>query len=339
MSLIDEAVHDGARLSQACGEMKIDIRTYHRWKQQPGGDKRKGPLTEPANKLTSEEREKVLQIATAPEFRDLPPSQIVPRLADQGEFIASESTFYRILRCEKMLAHRGKTRPATHSRPDELVATAPNQVWSWDITYLKMFIRGEFYYAYLIEDIFSRKITSGDVFEAESSEHAAQLMREACLKEGIQPHELVLHSDNGGPMKGATMLATLQRLGVAASFSRPRVSDDNPFSEALFRTMKYRPEFPEKPFESREEARAWLENFIHWYNHEHLHSGIKFVTPADRHDGKDIEILKNRTLVYENAKKKNPLRWSQNIRNWDRITQVSLNHLTNKKESHMKLAA
>ena len=319
--------------------MQIDIRTYQRWQERPEGDRRQGPLTEPANKLTDEERKKVLKIATAPEYRDLPPSQIVPRLADQGQFIASESSFYRILREEKMLAHRGKARPATSSRPDELVATAPNQVWSWDITYLKMVIRGQFYYAYLIEDIFSRKITAGDVFEAESSEHAAQLMRAACLKEGIQQKQLVLHSDNGGPMKGATMLATLQKLGVATSFSRPRVSDDNPFSEALFRTMKYRPEFPEKPFESLEEAVKWLHEFILWYNHEHLHSGIKFIAPADRHDGKDIEILEKRKQVYEDAKNKNPMRWSREIRNWDPITEVSLNHLNNKRECYMKMAA
>lgn len=326
-------------MSRACEEMQIDIRTYQRWQERPEGDRRQGPLTEPANKLTDEERKKVLKIATAPEYRDLPPSQIVPRLADQGQFIASESSFYRILREEKMLAHRGKARPATSSRPDELVATAPNQVWSWDITYLKMVIRGQFYYAYLIEDIFSRKITAGDVFEAESSEHAAQLMRAACLKEGIQQKQLVLHSDNGGPMKGATMLATLQKLGVATSFSRPRVSDDNPFSEALFRTMKYRPEFPEKPFESLEEAVKWLHEFILWYNHEHLHSGIKFIAPADRHDGKDIEILEKRKQVYEDAKNKNPMRWSREIRNWDPITEVSLNHLNNKRECYMKMAA
>ncbi len=238
-----------------------------------------------------------------------------------------------------MRTHRGKARPATHSRPDGFVATAPNQVWSWDITYLKMFIRGEFFYAYLIEDIFSRKVVGGEIFEAESTEHAAQLVREACLKEGIRPGELALHSDNGGPMKGATMLATLQRLGVITSFSRPKVSNDNPFSEALFRTMKYRPEFPEKPFESLEDARTWLACFIYWYNHEHLHSGIKFVTPADRHEGKDIEILRNRKQVYENAKRKHPNRWSGNIRNWNRLEKVFLNKLTNEKEDHMKLAA
>lgn len=339
MRLIDRAVNEGAVLSRACGEMKINVRTYQRWQQDPGGDRRQGPVTAPANKLTEQERRKVLEVATAPQYRDLPPSQIVPRLADQGIFLASESSFYRILREEKMLAHRGKACPATHSRPDELVATAPNQVWSWDITYLKMVIRGEFYYAYLIEDIFSRKITAGDVFGAESSEHAAQLMREACLREGIELNQLVLHSDNGSPMKGATMLATLQKLGVAASFSRPRVSDDNPFSESLFRTMKYRPEFPQKPFETLEEAKAWLQSFIHWYNHEHLHSGIKFVAPADRHDGKDVAILEKRKQVYETARSKNPLRWSREIRNWIRIDEVSLNHLKNKREDCIRMAA
>lgn len=339
MVLIQEAVESGARLFRACQELEIDIRTYQRWSRKVDGDARRGPLTSPANKLTEMERQRMLAIATSEEYRDLPPSQIVPRLADKGLYVASESSFYRLLREQAMLAHRGKARPATHSRPTELVATAPNQVWSWDITYLRMNVRGVFFYAYLIEDIFSRMIIGGDVFEAESAEHAALLIREACLKQGIQPEQLVLHSDNGGPMKGATMLATLQKLGVAASFSRPRVSDDNPFSEALFRTMKYRPEFPDRPFQSIEEARAWLQNFIHWYNHEHLHSAIKFVAPADRHLGKDIEILQHRDQVYKEARERHPKRWSRNTRNWNRIEEVRLNNLNSKSEERMKQAA
>lgn len=281
----------------------------------------------------------MIKTATSKEYRDLSPSKIVPALADKGEYIASESSFYRILKEEEMLAHRGKAKPATHKKPEPLLAIRPNQVWSWDITYLLTTVKGIFFYAYIFVDIYSRKIVAGEVFEAESSEYASRMMRAACLREGVRKDDLNLHSDNGSPMKGATLLGTLQTLGVVPSFSRPRVSDDNPYSEALFRTLKYCPEFPSKPFESLENARIWLQSFIDWYNHHHLHSGIKFVTPADRHAGKDIEILKKRRGVYEIARKKNPNRWSGNIRNWEPITEVCLNPLKNIKEDVMKKAA
>jgi len=188
-------------------------------------------------------------------------------------------------------------------------------------------------------DIFSRKIVAGEVFETELSAYAAQLVKKACLWEGAVFNDLTLHSDNGSPMKGATLLATLQRLGVMPSFSRPSVSDDNPYSEALFRTLKYCPEFPSKPFPSLEAARAWLRSFVYWYNYCHLHSEIKFVTPADKHAGRDIEILAARKSVYEIARQKNPNRWSGETRNWDPITEVYLNPLKKKQEDDMKIAA
>lgn len=238
-----------------------------------------------------------------------------------------------------MLSHRGRAKPATHKRPEPLRATASNQVWSWDISYLRSSVTGIFFYAYIIIDIYSRKIVAADVFEAELSEHASKLVKKACLMEGVQRKELTLHSDNGSPMKGATLLATLQKLGVMPSFSRPSVSNDNPYSEALFRTLKYCPEFPAKPFDNLELARIWLRAFVDWYNNIHLHSGIKFVTPADRHLGKDIQILQNRKHVYENAKLQNPNRWSRKTRNWSPITEVLLNPLKNNKETDMKIAA
>lgn len=267
----------------------------------------------------------MLQVVNRPEHRDLTVKQIVPRLADQGEYIASESTMYRILREQGQLQHRSPAKPPTHRRPDELVASGPNQVWCWDITYLKSPIAGSYYYAYVITDLFSRKIVGRVVHDREDATYAAALVDAACAAEGVEPGSLVIHSDNGGPMKGATMLATLQRLGVVPSFSRPRVSDDNPYAESLFRTMKYRPEYPRGPFQSLQSAREWLAWFAGWYNDEHRHSAIQFVRPSERHAGRDIEILEQRREVYEHARQRHPERWSGGTRDWARPTSQVLN--------------
>jgi hypothetical protein len=175
------------------------------------------------------------------------------------------------------------------------VATAPNQVWSWDITYLRSPVRGIFYYLYMIVDVFSRKVVGKVVHYTECQVCAAALIQAACDAEGVDPNNLTIHSDNGGPMKGATMVATMERLGVAQSFSRPRVSDDNPFSEALFRTVKYRPEYPSGPFATLDAARAWVDWFVGWYNHQHLHSAISFVTPAQRQRAKTARSSRTAT--------------------------------------------
>jgi len=326
VKLINQAVKDGARRVSACRVLGISLRTLQRWEKENGTeDKRTGPGQLPRNALSEAEREQVISISASREYRDLPPSQIVPKLADKGIYIASEATFYRILRAEKLLAHRGKPAERTYHRPQAYIATGPNQVWSWDITYLRAAARGRFYYLYLVVDIWSRKIIGWSVHESEDSELAATLVQNAAMRERVHPGELVLHSDNGGPMKGATMLATLQWLGIVPSFSRPRVSDDNAFSEALFSTTKNRPEYPTKPFESLDAAREWVEWFVQWYNHEHLHSGINFVTPVDRHDGQDHAVLEQRKQVYEEARKRNPSRWTKDVRSWDSVEEVVLN--------------
>jgi transposase InsO family protein len=304
--------------------MGVSGRTVQRWRK-PGGaeDKRCGPHTIPANKLTSAERDRVLSIADSEEYRNISPKQIVPRLADLGTYVASESTFYRVLHAEAQLVHRGRARPPTKRVQPLLLASGPRQVWSWDITYLRSTIRGQFFYLYLVVDLFSRRIVGWDVHAEESQEHAQQLVLAAHAKEG-SPAGLRLHQDNGGPMKGSTFLATLQRLGVVPSFSRPSVSDDNPFSEALFRTLKYRPAYPDRPFDSLDEARAWVTNFVRWYNTEHLHSGICFVTPDDRHHGLDANILELRHHVYERARRRRPDRWARATRNWSPVGAVRL---------------
>jgi transposase len=207
INLIDKAVESGARLDKAADIMGLSARTIIRWRQQGGGqDQRKGPLTTPANKLSNNERQKILDTANSAPFRDLSPKQIVPKLADQGVYLASESTFYRVLKEHKMLTHRQASKPAVTHRPKEHVASGPDQVWSWDITYLQTSVKGLFFYLYMIVDVWSRKIIAAQVFDKESMDHSSMLLAHACMLHGVEPDNLVLHSDNGGPMKGATML-------------------------------------------------------------------------------------------------------------------------------------
>ena len=324
---IDVAATSGVRLSMACEIVGLPARTIQRWRAEGGGeDRRCGPATVPANKLSAAERAQVLQTVNSAEFRDLSPKQIVPSLADRGEYLASESTVYRILRDEKQLLHRESYRsPTKRHKPAEHVACSPNEVWSWDITYLRSLIRGSFFYLYMVVDIWSRKIVAWEVHMEESSENAARLLAEAYRQTGVPPGSLVVHMDNGGPMKGATLVATLQKLGVTPSYSRPSVSNDNPYSESLFRTLKYRPAYPSGPFESIEAARMWVGDFVRWYNTEHLHSAIRFVTPEDRHEGRDPKLLEKRKEIYTKARARNPERWSGAIRNWNPIEEVKLN--------------
>ena len=341
LTLLNEATDAGARLEKACEIIDLSARTVQRWRSQDiGEDRRRGPLTPPANKLSPEEREKILRVVNLPEYRDLPPSQIVPRLADGNTYLASESTIYRILKEEGQLAHRERSKPATRHRPREHAATAPDQVYSWDITYLLSPVRGRFYYLYMVVDIWSRKIVGYAVHDQESAELAAELIQEVTILREIDPEGIVLHSDNGGPMKGSTMLATLQRLGVVPSFSRPGVSNDNPYSESLFRTMKYRPEYPSGRFGSLDLARAWVAQFVRWYNTEHLHSGINFVTPEDRHEGREQGIFAKRRQVYAAARRRHPERWSGNIRRWESVKTVRLNpeQVADRKEQERKVA-
>ena len=327
LGLVDEAVDAGPSQKAACGTAEISERTLQRWRKHGiGDDNRTGPNTAPANKLSKAERQNVLSLLNSEVFRDCSPWQIVAKQADQGCYIASESTMYRILGEEQMQNHREPSRaPQKRYRPDELVATGPNQVWSWDITYLASPVRGAFFYAYMVIDVFSRKIVGKAVHDRECGTLAAQLIEEACRREGVDRCQLVIHSDNGSPMKSATLLARLLALGVATSFSRPSVSNDNPFSESLFRTAKYRPEYPKGPFKSLEAARKWIAWFVNWYNTRHQHSGIRFVTPDQRHRGLDVQILKNREAVYAAARKLHPERWTGKTRDWSHVHEVRLN--------------
>jgi len=320
---VEEAVASGARLAAACAVIGVTERTLQRWVKKPA-DGRHGPNHTPANRLSDVERSKVVAVATSAEFRDMSPKQIVPQLADRGVYIASESTFYRVLHEAELQHHRGRGRPPS-KRPHEHVADGPWQVASWDITYLRSHLRGQFFHLYMVEDVWSRKILGWNVHEVESAELAAGLVERIRDDADVDLAGWVLHSDNGGPMKGATMLATLERLGVVPSFSRPRVSDDNPFAESLFRTLKYCPEYPSTGFASVDAARTWVAAFVGWYNREHKHSGIGYVSPAERHEGSDVEILARRRQVYARAQRKHPERWASATRRWDRPATVTLN--------------
>ena len=331
LELIEQACTGGARQAQACAQIGLSERTVQRW-QHPdgqGGDRRAVGLherAEPPNKLSVFECQQAMALLNGEEFKSLPPSQIVPRLADQGRYIASESTLYRLLHQAGQMKHRRlECVPQKRSKPRALTATGCEQIYCWDITYLPTQVRGSYFYLYLFVDLFSRKVVGWQVYDCESAELASGLLQDICARQGIAAGQLVVHSDNGAPMKGETMLATMQRLGVAPSRSRPSVSNDNPYSESLFRTLKYRPAMPVKPFECLLQARRWVTELVHWYNDEHRHSAIGFVTPSQRHAEQGKDLLAGRAAVYEMARQTHPQRWSKQCRNWQRINQVHLN--------------
>lgn len=318
IQLIDAARAQGARLEAACAELGIGTNTYRRWAR---GDQDRRPEAErpvPSHVLTPEERQRVLEICHRPEFASLPPGQIVPRLLDEeGLYVASESSYYRILRDHDEQHPRGRARaPRPKGDPQRHRVTRPNTCWSWDVTYLPTLVRGQFYYLYLIVDIYSRRIVDAEVFDQESMANSSEVIQRAVLREGCINQPLVLHADNGSAMKGSTLQATLQRLNITPSYSRPRVSNDNAFSESLFRTCKYRPDYPVDGYEDLAAAQRWVASFVQWYNHEHRHSAIRFVTPAERHAGQDEAVLAKRDAIYAEAKRQHPGRWSGSTRNW-----------------------
>jgi putative transposase len=329
---IETAHAAGARLRQACEVAGITLRTLQRWKAGDGliaGDRRPGAQRPaPSHALSELERERILAVANEPRFAALPPARIVPMLADEDVYIASESSFHRVLRAHGQNRHRGRSRAPQPSRaPTTHVATAPGQVWCWDMTYLPAQVQGRWYYLYLILDLYSRKIVGWEIHDRDDAEHAVHLVKRTALAEGVHgmTSKPVLHGDNGSTLKATTVLAMLHWLGVKPSYSRPRVSDDNAFVESLFKTAKYRPQFPTHGFADLEEARTWGHEFVHWYNFEHRHSGIRYVTPVQRHAGEDRTILAARHHTYLQARERNPARWSGNTRDWSPIGAVTLN--------------
>ena len=287
----------GATAARVAERMAISLRTLQRWRRQfagdgDGGDRRKGSVRHVAHRLSQQERQQILAVCNKPQYASLPPAQIVPALADQGAFLASESSFYRVLHAHQQVQRRGRARPPQQPRPvPRRRADGPSQLWSWDITYLPTSVRGVWLYLYLVVDVWSRTIVAWDVQDRED----------------------------------ATLEVRLEELGVLRSFSRPRVSNDNPYSEALFRTAKYRPDYPSRPFAGKEEACQYAAAFVEWYVHEHRHSAIRFVTPQQRHSGQAAAICHQRTLVNEQAHQRHPRRWSRSVRCWQQPAVVWIN--------------
>lgn len=339
--LIQQANRNGARLAKACAEADICLRTYRRWYLDGAVQADRRPTATrpaPANRLSIAEQEQIVELCNSPAYSQLPPSQIVPDLLDKGIYIASESSFYRVLKAADQLHHRGRAlAPKRNAAPTTHRASGPCQVWCWDITYCPSTVRGQFYYLYMFEDLYSRKIVGYEVHETESGEYAAQLLQRSQLRERCLRKPLILHSDNGAPMKAQTMKAKLEELGVLPSYSRPRVSNDNAYIESLFRVLKYRPRWPSSGFASLGEARQWVDQFVRWYNTEHRHSKLRFVTPAQRHAGEDAQLLGQRKRVLEQAKQSLPARWgTRPVRNCEPIGPTTLNP---EKELPMKQAA
>ena len=316
LHLIREAHAAGAGLKAICQLLGISPRTIQRWRQhRVGEDQRSLRRRVPSNRLSEDERRRVLALIESREYQGLSPRHIVAKLADQGTYLASESTMYRLLRPRRRSAPRVEASPTEKHPPELRVAHGPNQIWSWDISHLKGPERGRHFYLYLVLDVFSRRIMGWHVSPEQSMHTAARFIHRTYVENKLERRGPVLHSDNGGPMRSPAMHTTLHRLGVMPSFSRPRMSSDNTYAEAFFNTLKRRPTYP-RAFSSAEEASAWMTRFVRWYNAEHLHSGISFVTPDDRHFGRDSERLASRRWLYEHARRTRPERWSRAPRTW-----------------------
>lgn len=330
LSMVDEAVDSGARLTRACKVISIAPSTLRRWRPGAGtvGQDQRPLAIRPvqAKQLSEEEEQHLVDICNSPEFASMTPAQIVPILADRGLYYASESTIYRILKKHGMLNHRGRAKVRQKSSPPVThLAKAINQVWMMDVTWLPSRVKGQFFYLYMVEDLYSRFGVHWEVYAEENSEHTCRVIEQSMWREKCLLDPPVLHRDNGSTLKSQTVTQKLKEMNIGSSHSRPRVSNDNAFVESLFRTLKYSPRWPSEGFESLEAARVWANAFMNWYNHEHRHSALKFVTPAERHRGEDLAILANRDEVYKKAKAANPQRWSGKTRNWEHQAVMSLN--------------
>lgn len=261
-------------------------------------------------RLSEEERALVLNLLLSERFVDASPRQVYAQLLQEGTYHASSRTMYRLLHEHKAVCERRRVRRhPTYTRP-ELRASGPNQVWTWDITYLKMPLRGHFTYLYVVIDIYSRYVVGWMLADRECQYLAHKLLKETCRKYAIVPNQLTIHADRGGPMKSKPVAQLLMDLQVKRSHSRPRVSNDNPYSEAGFKTMKYSVHFPER-FSSQEEAQAFCQDYFAWYNTQHHHTGLVLLTPEQVHFGDAPKLLARRQVTLDAAYAAHPQRFTQ----------------------------
>lgn len=304
-----EKLAEQVGVSRACDVLDVSRSRVYRARQPKTEPK---PRPTPANALAEAEREKVRETLNSERFMDLPPRQVYATLLDEGTYQCHWRTMYRILHEHGEVRERRPQRQHPVYHKPELLAVAPNQVWSWDITTLRGPVKWSGYKLYTVLDIFSRYVVGWMIAEVESSDLAKQLIAESVRKQGIQPDQLTLHADNGSPMTGKPLSQLLIDLGITRSHNRPHTSDDNPFSEAQFKTMKYRPDYPDR-FDSIEDARQWARRFFDWYNNEHYHSGLNLLTPVSVHYGQAAAVQQQRQTVMSVAYATNPARFSRGV--------------------------
>lgn len=334
---VAEAMEAGARKKACCTLIGISVRTLQNWKKAGVEDQRKGARKRVPSKLPQEMQELIVHVCTSDRFKDMTPAAIVAILAQEGIYYASESTFYRILRESRLIHHRNNSKPSkARKKPPELVATGPGQVFCWDITWLPLRVKGMFVYAYVVLDIFDRTLVAWEIHSIESEELARDLF--ARIAREMNFHGAHLHADNGNPMKGLTLLALLNFLEVRYSFPRPRVSDDNPYIESVFKTVKYTAGYP-GTFRDIHHARVWFADFVNWYNNSHLHSSLGYVTPMQKRRGEDFELFAVRNQTMKKAKELYPERWGKRkVRRWVPGKPVILNPGKKAREEQVPVA-
>lgn len=291
-------------ISAACKALGVPRCSFYRARQPA----QTGPAAPSPRALSEQEKKEIRTALNSKRFRDKPPREVYAALLDEGKYLCSWRTMYRILEeHDEVRERRDQLRHPNHKKP-QLSATKPNQVWSWDITKLMSPVKWSYFYLYVIIDIYSRFVPGWMIAGRETSSLAQVFIDKTCEKQGIQQEQLTLHADRGGPMIAKSMALLLAELGVSKSHSRPHNSDDNPYSESQFKTLKYRPDYPDY-FESESEARDWSRTFFGWYNYEHYHSALGLLTPADVHYGRAKEIIEKRQEVLLKAYDEHPERF------------------------------
>jgi putative transposase len=296
-------------IAAACRSLQLARSSVYRTRQpQPAAQ----PRPTPSRALSPQERTQVREMLNSERFQDQAPRQVYAKLLDEGQYLCHWRTMYRILEAHQEVCERRQVRRHICYTKPELLASGPNQVWSWDITQLKGPAKWLYFYLYVVLDVFSRYVVGWLVAEQESAELAEILIAETCLNQEIQPGQLTLHSDRGGPMKSKQVTQLLVDLGIIKSHSRPHVSDDNPYSEAHFKTLKYRPDYPDR-FADLQHARQWGHLVFTWYNHDHYHSALGLLTPASVHYGRAEFILTQRQQVLQAAYAAHPDRFVKGL--------------------------